>query len=259
MHKLPVRLALSAALVLFSLSQAEAARISISSTADQGGGTIINDGSADVSSSNGSSSGFTNLLSELGIHDLTLGADLAQLHVVGTVGIPDATSGPAVVGNLNGLKIYGTVDDPANCPNCALLSQVHVGGSLHQGPNGDVANVLFVVNLVGGVANNTPWFGPLGGPAQPNPQFGAQLDFQLSQAQIGFIMSRLTAGGFGVGDVHIGLGALVAAVTADQQPLGSAFETVGPTAVPEPATMMLLASGLASLPAAIRRRRKTRY
>ena len=61
------RLGLVSVFLLSAVLRAEAALIVVNESSDTGGGTLVNDGSGDVSSSNGSSSGFTQLMSDLGL------------------------------------------------------------------------------------------------------------------------------------------------------------------------------------------------
>ena len=141
-------------LVFLGSRPTEASRIDIGEFSDSGG-TIINDGSGDVSSSNGSSHGATSLMSDLGLLNPTLAGDLANLHILGIVTDSDLQ---AVSADLSVLRIMGTVASPcAAALNCAQMSSVRVGGSLSLNNGQDPVNVLFAFNVIGGALLNMPW------------------------------------------------------------------------------------------------------
>ena len=236
-------------LVFLGSQPTEAARIDIGEFSDSGG-TIINDGSGDVSSSNGSSHGATSLMSDLGLLNPTLAADLANLHILGTVTDADLQ---AVSADLSALRIIGTLASPcAAALNCAQMTSVRVGGSLSLNNGQDPVNVLFAFNVIGGALLNMPWGVTPGGLPTQSVQIGTPLDYRLSSAQIAFIVSRMQ--GLEVGDVRIGLGGLATGFTAGGAPenVGAVFEI--PT-VPEPGSLLLLAGGLIGRSARSRRRR----
>jgi|RhiMethySRZTD1v2_1073278.scaffolds.fasta_scaffold431802_2 hypothetical protein len=240
-----LRFLLPVLLVCFTVQQAEAAFLRVSEGSDTGGGTIIFDGSADASSSNGSSSGSTTLMSAMGLTDATLSNDLATLHFL--VSLTDADN-LSVAGNLLVLRVTGTVEDPCPGLNCAFIDDVRVGGSLSHNAAGNTQNVLFAFDIVGSLSG-MPWGTTPAGLSSPYliSPLNTVADFQLTQAQINFIISRLS--GFGVDEVWIGLGASSAGITAT-----GAFDNVGTNVdvVPEPVTTLLF--GAAACGFALRRR-----
>jgi hypothetical protein len=261
--KLTLRIALAMFLVAAGHRTAEASRISVNEL-NEGGGTIIHDGSADVASSNGTtttSTSNTDLLSAIGLTNGNLAAGLAALHFVGAVTDPaiQNTQGlPAVSATLNVLRITGTLLSP--CSTCGLMSDVRIGSSLglHNGLNPQ--NVLFAFDIVGsGGFANVPW-GLAGSTLAPMAvTLGGTLDFTLSQDQIAFIISRLAAFNLGVDDVRLGLGAGAQGKTAANTPEGvlTEFETdLRPTltAVPEPMSLLLFGTGIALGARRLRRR-----
>ena len=241
--------------IVFGPRLVEASEIFVGEFSDTGGGTIINDGSSDVVSSNGSSSGSTSLMSELGLTDLALASDLADLHILGTITDADQL---AVSANLLVLRIFGTVSSPCLAAlNCATLNDVRVGGSLSLNQGFNPANVLFAFNVVGGPLTGMPWGTSPGGLSSPlTVPLGTLLDFQLTSAQIAFILSRMD--GYGVGDVRLGLGAMSSGLTATGgfENVGSQFEI---TSVPEPGLLTLLGMGLLSGFARVRHKRAARH
>jgi hypothetical protein len=253
MQKMTTRIALGMFLILAGFRPAEASRITVREGSDTGGGSIINSGSGDIYSSNGSSSGDTSLMSELGFTDLTLSSDLSLLTVSGSITDP-FTQGlaPATSADLSILRVYGTVATP--CTGCATLDDVKVGGSLHldQDANGnliDPANVLFAFDIVGPALDtlfpSATWAGPTATNLQSTQTvgLGTPLLYYLTQAQINFIVDRMTLGGYSVGDVRLGLGVQATGRTATGgfEPVQSDF---GIDSIPEPASLFLFASGL---------------
>ena len=83
------RLALASLFLLSTVVTADAAIIGISEQATSGGGTLVNDGSGDVSSSDGSASGDALAMSTFGITPGNLADDLAQFSITGVVSDAD--------------------------------------------------------------------------------------------------------------------------------------------------------------------------
>jgi hypothetical protein len=255
MKRLYRSLPIVAVLLAASVHIAEGAGIRVRESSDDGGGSIMNDGSADVRSSNGSSLGDTSLMAELGLTDANLEADLLALSVTGSIsdifvqGFEPASSAELLV-----LRLFGMTDQP--CADCAKLSDAAVGSiGLSFDANGnaiDPANVLFAVNLVGPAFNpdGTPWTAPAGLASPVAVGLDTPLAFGLSQAQVTFILSQMN--GFGVGDVRLGLGARAFGVTSDpevEEPVESNFAI---NDVPEPTSLLLFGSAAAAF--AMRRR-----
>ena len=254
-------LALAAVLLTTVVPATEGAIIRVRESSDDGSGSIMNDGSADVRSSNGSSLGDTSLMSQLGLTDGNLGADLLNLRITGSItdifvqGFEPADSAELLV-----LRLFGMADEA--CAGCAKLSDAAVGSvGLSFDANGnllDPANVLFAVNLVGPAFNpdGTTWTAP-GGLASPFAVgLGDPLSFQLTQAQVNFIVSQMAAASLGVGDIRIGLGARAFGVTATpdvDEPVESNFAIAS---VPEPGSLLLFGYAAAAL--ALRRRLSVR-
>ena len=264
--KLCLRLGVVGLMVLSMWRPAEAARISVSDLA-AGGGTIVNDGTQDVSSSDGSSHGNSDLMSALGLSNGDLAADLAALTISGGLQVVDRGFGVPVTAELSVLRVYGTLAT-STCADCLKPSDVNIGSSLslRQDSNGnpiDPNNVLFAFNIVGPALSYPGWSGvPTGLPAQTANPADSPFTFRLSNEQIAFILARMGTT-YGVDAVRISLGAggfgLTAAggqvgmgVTFDMPPLGT---TPPPIPAPEPGTLTLLAAGLAM--AGIRRLKKS--
>jgi hypothetical protein len=204
--------------------------ILIGAGSDSGGGTILNDGTGDVSSSNGSSSGFTSSLAQLGLTDLS---DLFDLSVRGAITNPFE---PAHLADLLTLRVIGTVASP--CADCATLNAVRVGGTLSLGGQNHDYNpavVLFAFDIVGSLSG-MPWGVTPSGLSSQQHLTGAEFSYTLTQEQIDFITLRMS--GYSLEDVRIGLGAQA---NGPDGPYSTRAE-IAP--VPEPGTLLLLASGL---------------
>jgi hypothetical protein len=260
--KVFLRLGVVGFMVLSLWQPAEAARISVSELSGEGAGTIVNDGSNDVSSSNGSAQGDIDFMNELGLTDSSLAADLASLTFLGSIVLADPEFGTATSADLRYLRLIGTVATP--CTGCGSVSEAQVGFSSLTSPSGlaSTANVvLFSVDLVGPpLTGATPaWKGPVNAPstlAQPLVvPLATTLSFSLSQAQIDFIVARMLSGtGYDVSDVRLGLGL---AANGNGDPVYSTFEVlpIRTNDVPEPGTLTLLAAGMAM--AGIRRLKRS--
>jgi PEP-CTERM motif-containing protein len=259
MKRVSSSLALAAVILTTVVPATEGAIIRVRESSDDGSGSIMNDGGADVKSSNGSSLGDTSLMSELGLTNGNLAADLLALQLTGSItDIFVQGFEPAVSAEILVLRLFGMAAE--ECAGCATLSDAAVGSvGLFPDPNDpnqlfDPANVLFAVNLVGPAFNpdGTTWTGP-GGLASPLAVgLGDPLSFQLTQAQVNFIITQMAAAGLGVGDIRIGLGARAFGVTATadvEEPVESNFAIA---TVPEPGSLLLFGYAAAAL--VVRRR-----
>ena len=191
-------------------------------------------------------------MADLGLSDGTLKADLANLQFEGLLTDPSGLS----TGAQLTLRVYGSLFDPTEqtlpeCQTCATPQSVKVGISgLHYdnlSPALALHNVLFAFNIVGPALTNTAWPEPTPAGSSQSVQLGA-LNYQLTDAQIDFIYDRLIGYGYSVNNVKLGLGL---SVFGDASQIQAEFET---TTVPEPATLLLFATGAA--PMILRRRNR---
>ncbi len=253
--KVCLRLGVVGFMVLSLWQPAEAARITITQGVGEGEGTIVNDGSQDVASSNGTAFGETSLMSELGLSNSTLASDLASLSFTGL--ISPVSGSTASSANLIVLRLYGTVA-PASCADCGLLSESQVGFSGLHNPEtpavfSDTKSVLFTVDIVGPDPSDEPidgappaWLGPINLASPNEVPVGINVVRSLSQLQIDFIVARVASGNYNVADISLGMGLRPEGVDGD---VTATFDIIGrsvPQPTPEPGTLMLLAAGLAA-------------
>jgi hypothetical protein len=243
------------------VGSAEAARITLE-PGGEGAGTIVNDGSDDVRSSNMSAKGNTDLLSTLGLSDGSLAADLRSLTLQGT--IEDAEGAGVVTADLFALRLVGTVAQ--TCVDCGTVQQAQLGASGLQTDDKTLAStekvVLFSVDLVGTTPENpVAWKGPVNFESSLDaplvvPISPSILTYSLSEAQVQFILGRMVDNGFDVSEVRLGM-ALAIDSTGHVGPIRTTFDVVPvtPKPTPEPGTATLLAAGLAM--AGARRWRKS--
>lgn len=249
------RLTLASLFLLSTVVSADAALITISEQST-GGGTLVHDGTGDVSSSDGSAQGNALLMSSFGITNGNLANDLGLFSITGLITDGD---GLATSANLNILRLIGTLNgNPLpSCATCATLNDVRVGSSLSLGAAGNTQNVLFAFDIVGALSG-MPWgVTPAGLSSPQNVPIGQNFVYTLTPAQISFIVGRMS--GFTVNQVRFGIAASAVGLVppTSQTDVRLAFDLQGPVpvAVPEPGTLLLLGSGMAA--AVCRRRRRS--
>jgi hypothetical protein len=268
---MPTQLTRLGLTVVFALSTvtAEAAFISIDEISTGGGGTLVHDGSGDVSSSDGSAGGpglDALLLSSYGITDANLLADLAQFSITGLLTDDNNNGTAATSASLTNLWLIGTLSGSPLpvCSTCGFLDDVNLGSSLSfdrdpvtNDPLNNTQNVLFAIPFVGSAFGPAPWVGPSGLPSPQIVPIGQTFTYALTPAQITFIGNRMA--GFSVDQVRFGLSATAFDIPTSGLATGVAqlYDLQGPgtTTAPEPGSLLLLATGVAS--AGLWRRRRT--
>ena len=247
------RLALAFLFLLSTVVTADAALIGISEQST-GGGTLVHDGTGDVSSSDGSATGDALLMSSFGITNGNLTADLGLFSITGLVTDSDNIATQA---NLNVLWLIGTLSGSPlpSCSTCGTLNDVNVGSSLSFNAAGNTQNVLFAVGIVGTPAAGA-WVGPSNLSSPQIVPVGQTFTYNLTAAQIAFIVAQMGALNVGVNQVRFGLSASAVGISSNPfgQNVGLQFNLQGPVPVPEPGTLLLLGGGLAA--AGLRRVRR---